>query len=698
MSPDPYSSCPCGSGKKFKWCCAPIHAEIDKAFRQQENGQHEAALQTIEDVVKAHPENAEAHGRKAQLLHINQRLEDAEKELEAAFAINPNYAFGYLLQGLFRQSEGEAIGAVLLFRKAAELYAHDAVEQLSFLYEQIADLELKRNHPVAARYALQRVARLQPENDQLQQAFKNLFGEESRIPEIARREYTLLGREPNRPSKWHDALASADSGRLGEAQKAFEEIGNTAKSDPLAWYNAGLLRAWLGDHKAALEALDKYVERETNEAKAVEAWALGEVLRLGDDAADQSDYSVYRTLMQFRDGNAVVGLLQEWEQAGRLIGVRSNQEDGMLSGLVLEQVQSLIGTATATYAPLAGYMLVAGDVFSVWHTKQESAAKLAEEVKQRLGAAVAQTQSFTTPPQFGDVVIEAMLFPMYGKVAGEVGEKMVERAQQYFEEEWAHRPLKSLAGNTPIDAAGSPVLRRKLLGDIEFLEQCLHGNSPRRGSQPVGAYDFSRLRHKLGVDSLAPTPAGPTHDFAAMSAADLAGVDVEPLSAEELEKAYRAAVGLDAGELAGKFVRTLVSRPADPAKPDLFPFYKFLVDQAQTRADWDSALKLVDEGEKADADRNAGKRRNDYDLRRAQLYAKKGSPDKSREVFEGLVARAPGELKYRGSAAEAMLGQRQAGPAKAFAEAGLAEARQQNNRDMEAYFLELVAAAKKQGG
>jgi hypothetical protein len=200
------------------------------------------------------------------------------------------------------------------------------------------------------------------------------------------------------------------------------------------------------------------------------------------------------------------------------------------------------------------------------------------------------------------------------------------------------------------------------------------------------------------VDTPAPAPAGPSYDFAAMSAADLAGLDLAPLSADQLEKAYRAAVGLDARELAGKFVQALVSRPADPAKPDLFPFFKFLIDQAQTQADWDAALAHVDAGEKADAERNEGKRRNDYELRRGQLYAKKGSADKSQEVFERLVERTPGELKYRGSAAEAMLSQRQPGKAKAFAEAGLAEARKQNNRDMEAYFLELVAAAKKQGG
>jgi hypothetical protein len=58
----------------------------------------------------------------------------------------------------------------------------------------------------------------------------------------------------------------------------------------------------------------------------------------------------------------------------------------------------------------------------------------------------------------------------------------------------------------------------------------------------------------------------------------------------------------------------------------------------------------------------------------------------------------PTELKVRGAAAEAMLSARQPGPARGYAEAGLAEARKQNHRDSEEYFLELAGAAKKQGG
>ena len=75
---DTYASCPCGSGKKFKWCCQPIHVQIDKAFQQDQEGQHDAALRMMDDVVKEHPGNPEAWGRKALLLYNNERVDEAE--------------------------------------------------------------------------------------------------------------------------------------------------------------------------------------------------------------------------------------------------------------------------------------------------------------------------------------------------------------------------------------------------------------------------------------------------------------------------------------------------------------------------------------------------------------------------------------------------------------------------------------------
>src|SRR5262245_59459097 len=63
MSLEPYSPCSCGSGKKFKWCCQPIYADINHALELDANGQHDAALKAMEQVTQQHPGNPEARGQ-----------------------------------------------------------------------------------------------------------------------------------------------------------------------------------------------------------------------------------------------------------------------------------------------------------------------------------------------------------------------------------------------------------------------------------------------------------------------------------------------------------------------------------------------------------------------------------------------------------------------------------------------------------
>jgi hypothetical protein len=140
-----------------------------------------------------------------------------------------------------------------------------------------------------------------------------------------------------------------------------------------------------------------------------------------------------------------------------------------------------------------------------------------------------------------------------------------------------------------------------------------------------------------------------------------------------------------------------VSRPPTPDRTDRFPFYSYLTQQAVRTGATQEALDLVNEGEKADCEHNEGRRRNDYELRRGQVHVKRGEADAAADVFQRLIDRVPANLKYRGSAAEAMLSLKQGARALRFAEEGLAAARQQNDRDSEQYLMELVTAAKKQG-
>src|SRR5262249_1172370 len=153
-------------------------------------------------------------------------------------------------------------------------------------------------------------------------------------------------------------------------------------------------------------------------------------------------------------------------------------------------------------------------------------------------------------------------------------------------------------------------------------------------------------------------------DFAAMSAAELANLPPETLSVGQLETAYQASQKLDAHELAGRFARTLIDRPADEGKTDRYPFYSYLIQQALQENQSAQALDLVKQGEKADCEQNEGGRRNDFELRRAQVHAKRGEADQAADVFQRLIARLPSNMKYRGAAAEAMLALKQ--PAKAL--------------------------------
>jgi tetratricopeptide (TPR) repeat protein len=696
MPLDLYGPCPCGSGKKFKWCCQPIHVQIDKAFRLDEEGQHEAASRIMDEVTAENPANPEAWGRKAQLLYQNDRVNDAEETLQKALDINPKYPFGHLLRGLFRQHEGEIAGALLLFRAAADLYDPEAKDVLAQVYSLIADCEMKLQHPVAAHAALATCMRLRP-NEEVRKAIEMLFGTDSRLPASVRIAYTFLSPSPGSSSErrhtWDQALAGAATGKLSDAARAFEQLTNADANDAAAWYNLGLVRAWLGNNREAIDALDHYVSLEPNENQAGAAWALAEGLRFGQGMEDQADYVEHSAMFQVREPQKISNLLQELQRERRLIGVQVDEQQGVLTGIVTDQTGLVTAGACAGMTPhLGAYLMIIGDLFRLWSVSSESLDRVRRDLQQRVGPALSDARMQRGPANFGDIVSEALVFPI-GVTDRAEAEKLVrEYVQRYFEDRWIHRPLKSLNNVAPIDAAGHTDLRKKLRGVIQFLEECV-----TTGAQ---AYDFIQLRRKLGLDGGTPAASSVSEmasiDINAMGTAELAGLDAEKLTDDQVEDAYRTAQKLDAHELASHFARLLVARPARADRTDRFPWYNYLVQRALVEGNADLALGYVDEGEKADCEQNEGRRRNDYELRRGQVLSKQGDFAAARVVFERLIERVPSELRYRGTAAESMLAGKQGAAALQFAEHGLAAARQQNNRDSEEYFQELASAARKQ--
>lgn len=701
MAFDPYGPCPCGSGKKFKWCCQPIHVEIDKAFRQDEEGQHEAALRLIEAVVTQHPDNPEAWGRKAQLLYQNDQVEPAEKALDKALELNPNYPFGHFLRGTFRQYEGEIPGALVEFRKAAELYDPQARDILAQVYFAVGESEMRLNRPVAARAALSIALRYRPTDENLQKLFQGLFGKDSGVPEAGRREYGYLpptSTAGEYRQSWDKVLSGAATGKLADAQTIFEQLTNANPDVAAAWYNLGLTRAWLGENAGAVEALDHYVNLEPDENKAAAAWALAEVLHYGIGMDDRADWREHGVIYQIRDPRTLANFIGDWAKQNRLVALQPDEEHGVLAGILADQQPTLIATTTSPkIVNFGANFLVAGTMLRLSSTNQEALQRLRADLEKALGQALSEPQTTIGIPQFRSLLMEAYPIPTGPGEDAETLTIVRDRVRQFFEEKWIHRPMPTLGNVAPLDAAGHPVLKKKLLGLILFLKDCAPPIEPYD-------YDFDRLRRKLGLlpegesalRGRSDSSQSDEADIAAMSAAELSSLNPEQLSDGKLSEAYQFSLKLDAKDLAGHFARALVSRPPRPEQPDRFPWYAHLMQLALAEGDTDTALDYLNDGEKADCEYNQGRRRNDYELRRAQIHSKRGETDRAHEIFSGLIARAPGELRFQGNAAEAMLSAREPSRALQFAEIGLAKAREQNNRDSEQYFMELVAAAKRQ--
>ena len=473
--------------------------------------------------------------------------------------------------------------------------------------------------------------------------------------------------------------AAAATGKLSDAKKAYEHVTQATPDDPAAWFNLGLVRAWMGEQPQAFEALGRSIDLETDDHRAEEAAALQEVLRCAQGMENEAEYVEHDVFLPIRDPQPVMAMLRQLEQARRLIGVQANQETGSITAMIVEELPSLLAVGGTTVARMTARMSIDNGVVRLWHPLKESVAKVATELRDRLMLAVEQPVETTSPINFGDVTLPALVYPTQTGDIAQAEEKLRDHARGYFEETWAHRPLKALGGVTPLDAAGSKLLRKRLFGSIKFVEDCFLGTVPHKrvgeDAVPMSVYEFAALRHKLGLEYVsaappdvkvpaeppkaeAPKPAATKRDFAAMSAAELAGQDAAALSPDELEQAMRAALKLDAKELAVAFAQAGTAKPFDAAKPDRYALYACLTAGAAAEGRPDEALRHAEEGAAYDAAHNDARRANDYGTRKAQMYAKLKRTDEAVAEFEALVARNPDEGRYYTSAAEAMLGLR----------------------------------------
>ena len=238
---------------------------------------------------------------------------------------------------------------------------------------------------------------------------------------------------------------------------------------------------------------------------------------------EQADYIEYSDLYQVRSPEPFFNFLDQWQKQVRLVAVQANQEQGIVTGLVLERLPSLTPELAATRLPkLGAYMMLVGDTLRLWHTDAAALGQIARKCSKRWGRPCLRRGRNAVPPTSPTSLPRRWSSPSPPPTRRRRSAGCCEHIERFFEEKWIHRPLQSLNRIPPLDAAGHAMLRKKLVGVVQFLQECAAGGQ-------VQSYDFDRLRRKLGLlpDSAAkaaPAAAGQHPDLMAMSAGELAGL------------------------------------------------------------------------------------------------------------------------------------------------------------------------------
>ena len=257
---DVYQMCPCGSGKKLKFCCHAIVAEMLKVSELQQSHQYQTAL-TLLDTVEKKVQPRDVWSRawvkttKAFLLFSLGTTDGPRQQVEEVLAELPEHPLAVAVNGLFALAADGYPAAMRPLYRAFQIAPADQPHLTSHLAMALAQFLMVKGHFLATREYLRLAVLFDPDNEDAMKAFI-AFARDARIPYPLRDGYALLplaGNENLKP-QFDQALKLAAQGCFSDAAKAFGSVARHDPKQPGLWWNIALCHTWAGEDPLAVEA------------------------------------------------------------------------------------------------------------------------------------------------------------------------------------------------------------------------------------------------------------------------------------------------------------------------------------------------------------------------------------------------------------------------------------------------------------
>jgi len=602
---DPYQPCPCGSGKKIKFCCsADITHDLEKIEEALASEQRMVALDHINRSLAAHGDRASLLTYKA-MVHLELReYKNAREDVAKLLSVMPDSTAGLSLSALLDCIDGNPYEAVKHLQQAMTRSEGKLGQTTYEALGAVGRLLALSGEPLAARSHLALQVSASGGRDESALATMLELDASGQLPLVAQGLTDLPAPDSSGPLKaaliaeHNAALKLAQQGCWAAAAEKLEAIAAEEPNEPAVWKTIGILRASLAENEAAKAAFRRYAALPSvPRDDAVEAEAVAQFLSdptevdlipemtliytVTDASALKERLLSNKKLQsipfdpaQFQDENSPppqgVFLLLDREVPASPQGLTRDSVPKILGELLLYGKETdraarveFVTPKTSDYSTKTAALLATlGDL---------AGEKISEEKSGEMSNVAAALMINWRFPENTPVDVRKRMMAEYRTSA--------------LLSIYPNLTLSVLDGKTPRQAAADPALQVRVLAAILLLEL----------AEPADNPDYNQLRRSLGLPTLEPIdPSGVR--VANLSPARLVRLETSKLTDQDLVLCYRRAMMLSAVRLLRKFGNEIVNRPQLEAEIDKAEVYELL---SRMAGDPDEMLALIHKAQEA---------------------------------------------------------------------------------------------------
>jgi len=615
MPVDPYQDCPCGSGKKLKWCCQKVVKYAEKAEQLLEKDQVAAAMQAIDEGLAVEPENLWLRTMKAQILLSAHDHDAAYPIVESILANNPGYrpVLQLRLQDELAHGAVEAAAAtlqdVLDATPAGELeepfawmvFVGRALGELGYTFAALQHLRLAATHESLQAEVARDVAAIE--------------GNPEAAPWL-RDSYELrpTPTDGGAGQRWSNAIELAAIGRWRRAAAIFESIAAEQPDNAGARFNFALCQGWTAQNEAAAASLERFAQLESDAERALHALALAQCL---DPRESAQSVDVVRIRYPIREASRLIQKLKDHPrlQAHVLDAQQGELEEGVKDEFYLLNKDFVKDADAATMENLPA-------IVGVVRTRGTSLElEFAEPaVDDPRPGVVLEAAGDTVDPNgernvAGTIPLSTVRLRRMWGLPSNAPPQAVHRIrlmvhEQNYRAVWPETPLGWLGNKTPREAAQVSELKRILRAAVLLNEYATEAAQ--------FDIDLSEMRQGLGLEP-EPTLDGDSIEIDRLPLARLRQVRAESLSTPRLRTLFERALRFSLSLAIQRAAATLVARPADRDQFDAVPAFRSNIEFARMRADRAAAQDWIVKARRFDSDAGVTPERPTWDIVEWQL-------------------------------------------------------------------------------